>query len=167
MKIYVITQGEYSDYHICAVTDDPVSAENLRKLYSTHYVPAEIEEYDTESMPQAPKSYWRVIADIEGKVSSVKELYYADDGEDLEINQVDLLAHSFFVNVHAKDAEHAKKIAFDKIAQFKDENLALYQSQKKNWEEFRKRIEQRPPIASSPTTFKVYTLDALEKEHNK
>lgn len=48
MKVYVITQGSYSDYHICAVATDPEKAEKLAKLYSDSYDSAEVEEYDTE-----------------------------------------------------------------------------------------------------------------------
>ena len=32
-KVYVITSGEYSDYHICAVTLDPKRAEKMKKFY--------------------------------------------------------------------------------------------------------------------------------------
>lgn len=122
MKIYVITAGEYSDYHICAVTDDPVSAENLRKKYTTEWDIAEVEEYDTQSMPQEPKMYWKVRVGIEGRVHCLREAYYMDGDEKPEINKVSLYFSEFSINVHAKDANHAKKIAFDRIAQFKAEH---------------------------------------------
>ena len=32
--VYVITKGQYSDYHICAVTMDKDRAERMRKLYN-------------------------------------------------------------------------------------------------------------------------------------
>lgn len=54
MKVYVITQGCYSDYHICAVTldKDKDKAERLQKLYSakegSYMDNAEIEEYETD-----------------------------------------------------------------------------------------------------------------------
>lgn len=34
MKIYIITKGEYSDYHICAATTDENIAKKLLRLYS-------------------------------------------------------------------------------------------------------------------------------------
>ena len=48
-KVYVITKGCYSDYHICAVTLDKVKAEMLCKLFDCSCDEAEIEEFDTEA----------------------------------------------------------------------------------------------------------------------
>lgn len=57
MKVYVITQGCYSDYHICAVTLDKDKAERLQKMYSakdSYYSDnTEIEEYDTDDTGNA------------------------------------------------------------------------------------------------------------------
>lgn len=63
MKIYVITSGCYSDYHIDAVTDDKDRAEFLKLKFSDEYDEANIEEYDTdeyrvEGMPN--QLYWKV-----------------------------------------------------------------------------------------------------------
>lgn len=48
-KVYVITKGCYSDYHICAVTLDKEKAERLRKLFGNSCDEPEIEEWDTEA----------------------------------------------------------------------------------------------------------------------
>lgn len=40
MKIYAITQGEYSDYRIRAITTNKDKAEKLRDIYTDRY------EYD-------------------------------------------------------------------------------------------------------------------------
>ena len=37
MKAYIITKGEYSDYHICAVTLDKDKAEQLKKLFTNDW----------------------------------------------------------------------------------------------------------------------------------
>ncbi|MBR0417913.1 MAG: hypothetical protein IJI66_01945 [Erysipelotrichaceae bacterium] len=34
MKAYIITNGEYSDYHICGVTLDKEKAEMMKRFYS-------------------------------------------------------------------------------------------------------------------------------------
>jgi hypothetical protein len=48
-KVYVITSGCYSDYHICAVTLDPQKAKVLKEFYSrTEYDEPAIEEYDAD-----------------------------------------------------------------------------------------------------------------------
>lgn len=48
MKVYVITQGAYSDYHICAVTDDLERAKKLQLIFSDSYYEAVIEEYEMD-----------------------------------------------------------------------------------------------------------------------
>lgn len=58
-KVYVITCGEYSDYHICAVCSTRERAEELRPLYSDRYDIAEIEEFE---MDQGPVNAERRIA---------------------------------------------------------------------------------------------------------
>lgn len=51
MKVYIITQGVYSDYHICAVAVDREKAERIAKLYSCgRYDIAEVEEFDTDDV---------------------------------------------------------------------------------------------------------------------
>lgn len=45
-KIYVVTQGDYSDYHIIACFTDKEKAELCAKIYSDYYDEAGVEEYD-------------------------------------------------------------------------------------------------------------------------
>ena len=49
MKIYVITKGSYSDYHICAVATDEAKAKKLAEIYTDRFDDAGVEEYDTDS----------------------------------------------------------------------------------------------------------------------
>jgi len=44
---YAITDGDYSDYHIIAITDDKERAENIKKLYTTNWSEPMIEEFLT------------------------------------------------------------------------------------------------------------------------
>lgn len=37
MKIYIITKGDYSDYHICNVTTDYEKAKRYKKAYSENW----------------------------------------------------------------------------------------------------------------------------------
>lgn len=134
MKIYVITAGCYSDYHICAVTDNKVSADNLKKLYSD-YEEANIEVYDTTQMPDPPRSYWRVYVDFYGKVESCEQLYFVDVEPD-NMYEVTISLNSFGINVFADDDEHAQKIAFDKIAEYKYEHIDEFEKAKSEWERY-------------------------------
>ena len=48
MKIYIITKGSYSDYHICGVAIDLKEAERLQNVNTDEWDVAHIEIYDTE-----------------------------------------------------------------------------------------------------------------------
>lgn len=51
MKVYVVTQGDYSDYHICGVAvKKSVAEEIVRRIkrLSRFYSDARIEEYSTD-----------------------------------------------------------------------------------------------------------------------
>lgn len=86
MKVYVITAGEYSDYHICAVAVDPDKAELLRKLYSGPWSEkVEIEEYDTEEntklIGQKHTSVWDIRITAKGEIRSVTERWHFGDDQ--------------------------------------------------------------------------------------
>lgn len=50
MNIYIITQGTYDDYQICAVTLDKEEAEKLKMIFTTDpEEPAQIETWDTRN----------------------------------------------------------------------------------------------------------------------
>lgn len=129
MKIYVITAGEYSDYHICAVTDDSVSAENLRVYYTTSlYDYVNIETFETKSLPERPKTCWdcRYYLD-KGHMTCTEVCYVSKEevgGRDVWETKINDVKYSSFLNafsiyVFAKDEEHASKIAAEKIYQYK------------------------------------------------
>ena len=46
MKIYIITKGCYSDYHICNVTADYEKAKRYKEAYSDNWGEACIEVYE-------------------------------------------------------------------------------------------------------------------------
>ena len=48
MKIYIVTKGSYSDYHICGVAVDLKEAERLQNVNTDEWDMARIETYDTE-----------------------------------------------------------------------------------------------------------------------
>lgn len=121
MKVYVITCGCYSDYQICAVTDDPKKAELLRIKYSDAYDEAQIEEYETEdNVIEADFKYlyWKIRIDKKtGKVlhcHSFYQLGYKRTG-------TTLYSKAYEVITMAENEEKAKKIAFDMIAREKEE----------------------------------------------
>ena len=121
MKLYAITNGEYSDYHICALTTDLNRAKRIQKLCSDSMYEAEIEQYEDAEIQENgqlwfysekhPDNY--MYPEQIEKTSGVAETvvpwgtgYYA-------------------ATCYAEDAEHARKKAKDMIAKHKAEILGL------------------------------------------
>lgn len=119
-KIYAVTAGQYSDYHIVALTTNKEIAEAKMRVSKEYDV--RIEEYDDlqdftiieESKKVKPK--WEIEINVHGKIVSSKICTYSQD-EELEEDIIRFTAglHSFFY-VFADDKEHAEKIASDRRA---------------------------------------------------
>ena len=113
MKIYVVTQGEYSDYHIEGVTLDRQKAERWVELYNDsvgkYHDDAQIEEYESDSFGANGLYLWQVDTDF-GEVNCSVFC-----GRGPEWNYIDCDG-DFHVTVMAKDRDHALKAAFDKVA---------------------------------------------------
>lgn len=126
MKIYVITNGIYSDYHICGVATDYDTAEKIRKHTSDRYDESRIEEYETDT--------WSDIVRIGGiyHVNKYGEYLQAcRENYDVEAtyNKRNVVMEygddSKGVNVIAKDEDHAKKIAADLFAKYEAEKHGI------------------------------------------
>ena len=62
MKVYVVTQGEYSDYHIEQIFTDRDKAELFcTTLNVDYYAPPEIEEYETDEVKIEGEFYRYVV----------------------------------------------------------------------------------------------------------
>lgn len=111
MKIYAITKGKYSDYHICALTIDKDKAEKIKRKYSDMYEDTQIEEFeDGEGMDD--NLYWEYLCSKNDCYISNPE--YGDEEEVCEYK-----GEIWGACLYAKDAEHARKKAQDMIAEYK------------------------------------------------
>lgn len=141
-KIYIITQGSYSDYHICAATTDKDKAEMLKKLYTekNSSVPPEIEEYDdgAYAIDMFDKGYKAYRVDVskdsnkEPHVQDITPPYVTGEDDEWQFNFYDSFKeglkeyYTFFQSYsYAKSTEEAKKIAYDRIAQYKAEKEGI------------------------------------------
>lgn len=126
MKIYVITKGDYSDYHICAVTIDKNKAKLLKEKFSNeHWGNAVIEEFDTDNEEEVLKyenvydcRYLEEESAI--KVSASDFDYYRP--EDLIVKKY---KDGLYTRVLANTLEDALKIASDKFAKYRAEKMGL------------------------------------------
>mgnify|MGYP007012632358 CR=1 FL=1 len=57
-KIYIVTEGEYSDYHICAVFATREKAEEYVQSKGTDY---KIKEHDLDEEIKREVKWWRVV----------------------------------------------------------------------------------------------------------
>ena len=125
-KIYVVTKGDYSDYHIVAATLDKDVAEKIAAKFDGWHDECRIEEYcDAEIML---KPAWIIYFDRSGNVESTTECdssyEYSQIGEVHENNHVYSFYH-MYVTVSADDLDSAIKIAAEKRAKYLAEKLDL------------------------------------------
>ena len=107
--IYVLTEGDYSDYHIVGV----YSTQELAQEAQTLYPDSGIEEYDLDDIPEHPPGMlaWGVTI----KDSTIGYTYLSDPHECP--SERDCPNGVYAVNCWAVDEEHANKIALDKYYQ--------------------------------------------------
>jgi hypothetical protein len=124
MKVYVITKGNYSDYHICAVTLDEQEAERLRKVYNDSYDEAVVEEYDTDGEEAKRGLDGRVPYNVYfGKGYTSVSMSYTTPEEFKP--SIYLGPYYDTVDLFATDSEAAVKIAAEKRAQARAEKEGL------------------------------------------
>lgn len=121
MKVYVITKGIYSNYHICGVALDKERANRLASFFSSRYAKAEVEEYDTECIVERPDGtgMWSVSfkKDLFEGVAAAANVITGLIGSDSE-HVVYRSPEDMEVYVWAKDEESAIKIASERRAMY-------------------------------------------------
>ena len=125
MIIYVITEGEYSDYQICGVATDKEKAEEIRQLNSNSWDEANIEVYDTDDYYVEKGRFYQIglsNSDVSVYETSVTNV---SDRNNVRVYQDGVKILHYYVIVKAMDEEHAKKIGLDLIAKYKAEREGL------------------------------------------
>lgn len=134
-KIYVITAGEYSNYHICAVTTDPERAEKLRKFYfKESYDGAEIETYldgdpEVGVIPQL-RPIWQVKLSAgrkwDARIDTYTDQEFQNSFELTDPKYIcDTCSIIFRAKIDAADEKHALKIAQDMFFKLMAEEIGL------------------------------------------
>lgn len=119
MTIYVLTDGDYSDYHIIGCFSTNELAEKAAKVLG-----GSVEEYELDEVGKDNRWSYHIHMDSNGNIESTmiqiqqpKEKavgHYKDYSHQNEIK--------FWAEVLAEDKDHAIKIAADKIRQYRVEN---------------------------------------------
>lgn len=115
--VYDITQGCYSDYHICAVTMDVDRARRLQELYSDSYGNgANIEKFSLDEIQ--PEHVYGVEFSIDThQLAHVKRDTYAWRSSGLIEEDYETVT----IWVAAKNEDSAIKAAQDRYAQYRAE----------------------------------------------
>jgi hypothetical protein len=142
--IYIVTDGDYSDYHICGV----YSTKKLAKKAQELHMASSIEEYEIDAMEDCPAGMlpWSVRMGADGRthwegktgVERERITYFKTQNEWAPYGDGQAVCFRMF----AKDETHAIKIANERRAQ-----LIASGEWTTNWEEWQKRIKASPVAA--------------------
>lgn len=122
MKVWVVTEGSYSDYRIVGIYDSRALAElHCKRLYDAN----DPEEWEVNAGAvglRAELSHWAVYITDDGTIISADDWhdpFIQIDAEGMEdIPALHGQAHGLRVHVLARDEAHARKIATDKRAEW-------------------------------------------------
>ena len=130
MKLYAVTKGEYSAYHIIALTADKDVAENLAKkfsnrtnMYGDGFEEAQVEEYEDGVVLLDRDCYFVRVEN--GNVTEVvppntEDTWFFEE-EELYNNSVEPMrseTNGYYTHVLARDADEAAKIGKDRVMQY-------------------------------------------------
>ena len=133
-KVYAVTEGEYSDYGICAMFSDrskaieyiECQARSCEQRYGYTRGPYYLEEYDlNQEKALGEIRMFRAQGPLVGGALIIKETdhieYWGTRARDVIITDHDnpdkrAVEGQFYTIIFAKDEEHASKIAYDKRA---------------------------------------------------
>jgi hypothetical protein len=119
--IYILTEGEYSDYHIIATYSTRELAEEAQK----HCPNSDIEEYELDALeiPEHPPGHFAWRVNINAKTNAInytaQQISLGVYSEPNEKYYDNVVYSCFEVYCWARDKEHAEKIALDKYYQWK------------------------------------------------
>lgn len=125
MKIYVVTSGEYSEYHIVGITLDRQVADTFvngknatRGKYGSEFY---LEEYETDDFQMIKKGCKPYKACFYGNENGDR-WSWADECvwgyKNIGLVEADSRGN-YEVNVLAKDIDHALKIGSEKVAEYR------------------------------------------------
>lgn len=122
-KVYIVSEGCYSDYHIVAIFSDKNKADihaTLLNSTESFYDEARVEEWDIDNVEIDTRQKivrYAKVAYSQGKITGV-EITNGIDGlikfdQPIKIND----DRSNWVNIRTDDIDKAKKIFYDKYAE--------------------------------------------------
>lgn len=118
MKIYIITKGDYLDYHICTATTNYEKAKRYKEAYSTNWGDARIEIYE-----DGKKECYHWVYNPVNNTAKISECNRK--GNIIKHRKGKVCS----VYVYAPDEKHAIKKAQDMIATYKAQQVRFKKAQ--------------------------------------
>lgn len=116
-SVWVVTEGSYSDYHICCIFSSRQLAENFikkAKLFQKYSDYNDVEEYEI-NIEEGQSSVWEVWFRVGGNI----DCYFKSDQREEGITAFTEDTHNLLkITVKAETEESAIKIACDKRAEY-------------------------------------------------
>lgn len=124
--IYILTEGDYSDYHVVGVYSTKELAEKAQFVY----IDSQIEEYTLDNVPDYPpgmKGWYVNIDDAKPDESYSYQVSpdYATIPSESEYNHYYNGQTGYYVYCWAVDEDHAIKIARDKYYQHQAQKAGI------------------------------------------
>ena len=124
MKLYAVTKGDYSDYHIITLTASKDAAKKIAKRFSGTY-DAMVEEYEDGEIVLGKKLYF--VRMVDGNMDDVTE-----DGSEYNLFDTSVYHGNtwggkpmYYTHVLTDSAEKAAKIGKDRIMKYIAEKEGL------------------------------------------
>lgn len=115
MKLYAVTKGDYSDYHIITLTADKEAAKKIAKMFSNGDDKAKVEGYEDGKIILGKMLYF--VRVVDGNVDDVSE-----DLDDYNLFDTSVFRghmyggkEMYYTHVLTDTAEKAAKIGKDRI----------------------------------------------------
>ena len=114
-KVYLVTEGCYSDYHICGAFSTEAKAKEAAALLTE----GDIEELEIDPVSPHPPglTFWFVEMQRDGAVSHARQQSVSLTDKTIENDAPLSTGESWRLNMWAKDKGHAVKIANERRIQ--------------------------------------------------
>lgn len=115
MKLYAVTAGAYSDYHIITLQADEKKAQKIAEVLekSNYDRGIDVEEFESDDWEDDPRPVW-LVRSYNGNIVDIDAT-----GSTYESTKAILRAGIRLDRVKAKTSEQARKIVQDRLAEEK------------------------------------------------
>lgn len=119
MKLYAVTAGEYSDYHIITLQADEKKAKKIAEVLERidYERGIDVEEFESDDWEDDPRPVW-LVRSYNGNILNIDVTEDTKEGT-MMLHYAGIKAGERLDKVKAKTLEQARKIVQDRLAEEK------------------------------------------------